>query len=218
VLPGALVDIIITDYDGVDPTDADNALLRAKYIRFLQHIYNYVWNVREWEWTYKESALSMAAAANSVALPTDFQSIGSHGSLYQGTLRFTPRPRYYVERLRGEGGLQSTVFSVWGSKVQIPYTVSAITAFTLFHRFMPETMVDGPAEEPPAPPTDMLIPERYVHTVLLPGLIFRSQEKKQDARKTWSDQFNAGLTQMASEENPGKFESARMPLAVRGGW
>lgn len=217
MIPGALVDIVITDYDGVDPTDADNANLRVKYLGFLQHVYNYVWSVREWEWTYKESAVIADIGDYTLPLPTDFQSIGSQGSLFDDArrIRMSPKPRWMVERLRREGsmsGVGTPIFAIWSSFIQLPYIVPIGAAFTLFHRFAPEALVDGAEAE------EMLIPDRYARTVLLPGLLFRTQEKKQDSRKTWSEQFNAGLAQMASEENPSKHEGVRMPLAVRGAW
>jgi hypothetical protein len=209
--PAAAISIIISDYDSADPTDADNAALRVKYLRFLQHIYSYVWNIREWEWTYKEATVTITAGNNYVALPTDFQSLGQQGSLYdQNGLQFVPKARYIVERLRRSGGSSTGIFAVWGGKIQLPYAVSATTVLTIFYRLRAETLADGS--------TEMTIPDRYAHTVIIPGLVFRAQEKKQDARETWSQQFNSGLSQMAAEENPSKFENVRMPLMMRGGW
>ena len=215
--PRAAIDIVISDYDSVDPTDLDNSPLRTKYLHFLQHIYNYVWNIREWEWTYKEAPITVIANSGSAALPTDFQEIGSQGVLMDSKrVQFFPKPKYVVERLRraGNAGFGSVlnIFAVWGGSLQLPYAVSTDTVFTLFYRMRPEMLADA------TPGVDMTIPDRYAHTVIIPGLIFRSQEKKQDARQTWSQQFNSGISQMAVAENPSKFENAKMPLARRGVW
>lgn len=210
-----LIDVVISDYDSVDETDSDNAALRSKYRRFLQHVYNYVWSVREWEWTYKESALSVLAGADNVALPTDFLSIGRQGSLFDTNRRVSLRPKakWLVERVRREGsigGMTVDCFAVWAGKIQLPYVVSAATPLILFHRFRPETLVDNA--------TEMTIPDRYAETVLLPALIWKAQTKKQDARPTWGEQFQAGLSEMAANENPLLNEPLKMPLAVKGAW
>ena len=208
--PRDLISIVISDYDSVDPTDSDNTALRAKYLRFLQHIYNYVWNVREWEWTYKEAPLTIVSGADSVALPTDFQSIGQQGTLFDsGGTPLYPKARYVVERMRRAGGGWG-FFAVWGGKIQVPSIVSSDTLFNFFYRQRAETLADDT--------TEMVVPDRYAYTVFLPGLVFRSQEKKVDERKTWSEQFQAGLSQMAASENPSQHEVVRMPLAMRGGW
>jgi hypothetical protein len=214
--PTTIIDEVISDYDDVDPTDADYATLRAKYRRFLQHVYNYVWNVREWEWTYKESSLTILSAGNNVALPNDFLSIGQQGSLFDNGrgVALRPKAKWIVEKLRRQGplgGLNADIFAVWQSKIQIPYTVGSNTAFTLFHRFRPDTLLDDGA-------TEMLLPDRYAETVLKPALVWRSQTKKQDARPTWGEQFQAGLSHMAAAENPLLAEPAKMPLALKGVW
>ena len=212
--PKALIDSVISDVDGIDPTDVDNALLRAKYLRALQQIHNFVWNVREWEWTYKESAaLSMTAGTNYVALPIDFGSIGQQGSLFDENrrIRLYPKAKYVIERMRREtSGSNSPIFAVWEGKIQIPYVVASTTPFRLFHRLRPPVLADGIVE--------MSIPDRWTDVVLYPGLVWKSMTKKQDDRQTWAQQFQAGLSQMASDENPSLHENVRMPLAIRGGW
>lgn len=213
--PTTIIDEVIEDYASVDPSDADNVQLRKKYLRFLQHVYNYIWNVREWEWTYKESALSMLAGASSVALPDDFHSIGHQGSLFDDARRvgLIAKSRWEVERYRKQGnvgGLHLDIFAVWGGLLQIPYVVTSATSFTLFHRFTPEILLDDGS--------DVILPHRYVETVLKPALVWKVQTKKQDARPTWGEQFQAGLSQMAANENPMVNSPVKMPSASKGSW
>ena len=215
--PTAAITSVITIHDDVDPSDPSTAALRTKYLSFLQQLHDYVWSAREWEWTWKEATLSVLANASSAALPSDFLSIGSQGALHdpQG-VRMRPVSRYVLERLLRGGGAGSrpaiSVFSIWGGSVRLPFTATSTTAYTFFYRYRSPTLADGGIG------AEMPIPDRYVNTVLIPGLIWKSMTKKNDARETWGQQFQAGLAQMVSEENPLNFAGMKMPMAIRGGW
>jgi len=214
-MPAAdLIDAVIQDYDAVDPTDVDNSPLRAKYLRYLQQIYNYVWNIREWEWTYAETLINGNANQDYLALPETYLGMGQQGSLWNDSLRLRlyPKAKYFVERIRRENAQGSAVpiFGIWGGQIQLSYVMTTPTPFRLFHRILPETLTDDD--------TPFTIPNRWELVVLLPGLVWKSQTKKQDARPTWGQQFQAGLSQMAAAENPSQHELLRMPVAVRRGW
>ena len=211
---GDLIDTIIRDYDAVDPTDSDNAALRAKYLIYLQQIYNYVWNIREWEWTYAETPITGTAGRDYLDLPETFESMGQQGSLWNDSLRLRlyPKAKYFVERIRRENAQGSAVpiYGIWAGQIQLSYVMTSSTPFKLFHRVMPETLTDDD--------TPFVMPSRWEMVVLLPGLVWKSQMKKQDARQTWGQQFQAGLSQMAAAENPSQHELLRLPVAVRRGW
>lgn len=209
----SIIDSAINFYDGVDADDADNSARRARLLNFLQHIYDYVWNYRTWQWTYKKSTITITAGNDSVALPTDYAEFSPSGGLTDQS----SRTRFYeispleMNRIRVEGpGSTLNVFSIFDGKIQIPAAVSANKIFDIFYRMRAETIADSTAT--------LVIPDRYVNLVLLPGLIFRTQEGKNDARTTWKEQFQAGLSQMASLENPLKTRTVRWPMSYPRAW
>lgn len=217
--PKGLIDNAISYYDDAEPDEAQNAKRRARLLLFLQHIYDYVWNYREWEFTYKEgAALVVLANGNNVALPTEYMEFSKRGSVFDTArrIRLQEVSIHLVERMRNElssasgGGVLNDGFAVSQGKIQLPYTVSSNTSLVPFYRIRAETLVDDT--------TPMLIPDKYANLVLLPGLVVRTQESKQDARETWGKQFVEGLSQMCMLEQPQKSAVRRLPLHTRGAW
>lgn len=214
--PKAIIDEHITIYDGLDPNDDSITSRRVQLTAFLQHINSYIHNYREWEWTYKESDITIAAGNLNANLPTDFMEFGSNGSLFVSSTgeRLVEKSRYYVERLIWEhdvnNGINTRYFAISGGTITRTFLMTVNTLHTLYYRRTPETIAYNT--------TTMLIPDKYIETVIKPGLVFRSQQSKNDARDIWGGQFRDGLSQMCKVENPVKTSIRRMPLAIRGAW
>jgi hypothetical protein len=225
--PQTVINQVLGAYDGVDWLDADNANRRATLLLFLQHIYDYVWNFREWEWTFCETDLTAATGDNFAPLPIDPASppvwleFGRNGGLWgPDKRRYREVSKYTLERYRqGQATLQrdAGIFTIAGGCIQLPAAATGSLVLTAFHRFAPEILVD--ANEPAPPATyAFIMPARFVNTVLIPGLVFRMQESKNDARDTWGGQFRDGLAQMCAIENPMKTGTHRLPYAVPNAW
>lgn len=208
--PKTCIDTALRFYDNIDPDDGDNTSRRARLLSFLQHVYEYIHGYREWEWTFTETAVNISAGQNSVALPTTFLEFGRNGGLYEvsSKTRLFEISRQELEQLRQRGSTDTGVFSIFSGKIQVPGT--GARSFTAFHRVVAETLVDDD--------TAFLMPAKYINTVLIPALVYRVQQSKQDARDDWSGQFREGLSQMCALENPMKTSAQRMPLAMRGVW
>lgn len=217
--PKDVIDTVIRDYDSVDPADADYAARRVRLLGYLQMILRYVWNFHEWNFTYKELAFTIAANANSADIATvlpDFLEFGYNGSIFDTDrkIRLREKTMYVLERTRqqmGSSGFNYSYFAVFGGKIQIPYTATSLLNLLAFYRFVAPTLADDTT-----PFTFGL--DKYTDTVLIPGLLFRSQQSKQDAREVWGQMFQQGLVQMSTVENPVKTGTRKMPLAVRGAW
>lgn len=218
--PQYIIDSVVSYHDDLGTGEAPAADLtrrRARILNALQFVYELVWNFREWSWTYKESAaFTIASGANSTAAITtimaDFLNFGREGHLYDTDrkIRLDEKARYLVEALRRESSssVNSRIFAIFDGKIQIPYTAPSTLNLIAFHRKKAETLADNS--------TEMVIPDPYADTVLLPGAIWRSQESKRDIRETWKAQFQEGLRQMCELENPGLSAPQKMPLANRG--
>jgi hypothetical protein len=211
--PDGLIDSTLAYYDGVDPDDGDNAARRAQLLQFLQHVYEYVRNYREWQFTYKTGTITILAGTTSIAVPTDFMEFGGNGHLYDPSrrLRMIEATIHDFERLRQElTASPDYYFAVIDDKIHVTVAPAANRALTIIYRTKPETLADGT--------TTILMPDRYANLTLLPALIYRAQQSKNDARDTWGSQFRDGLSMMCALENPVQTGVRVMPRAIRGGW
>jgi hypothetical protein len=204
-------------YDNVTATDAQNTTRRARLLVYLQHVYSYVFALREWQWVFMETPFTIAAQANSAPLSvlTSFMRFGRNGSIFDTDrrIRMREKTRYIEQRTKqqlGGTGFNYPFFAITGGNIQIPYTSSSILNLVGYYVRKPEVLTDTAAA--------LLIPDPYGDTVLLPGLAFRAQESKQDARETWKNQFRDGISEMLMIENPSQTATRRLPLAVRGAW
>lgn len=210
--PKLIIDSVIADEDGGVVTDADNAPRRALLLKRLQMINDYVHNYRPWEWTFKEGNVTVLVNTNSIALPTDFLEFGEDGSVHDAAgNEWRRNGRGFIERLRKQGANSFVAFcyAIWDGKIQLAYSPTTATVFTLYYRRRAEVLVDNT--------TAMLIPDRYRSTVIDPGLTARAQESKQDSRDSWFGYLREGLTQMCKLENPMQTRGMRWPSAIRGG-
>lgn len=215
--PKDLIDKTINFYDDVDAQDADNDTHRARLLVFLQHLYSFVWNYLEWEWTYTDvNTITIPGGEDSELLAnglTRFLEFGHNGGLFHPDgRRMTEKSRYEIQNMRRSGGgvgiSDPYVFGVFGGRVHIPYEATSDIELSAFYRMAAPELVDDT--------TALEIPDRYASTVLLPALVYQAQESKNDARDTWGAQFREGLSQMARIEFPEKTTRRKMPLANRG--
>jgi len=223
--PAAIITEVMTAYDGVDGTDVDNVGRRARYLMWLQHTNNYVHMYREWEWTFATTTLTIIAdplnvaydGGNAIALPANFLEMSRNGGLCDSTgLKWGEVSVYQMQRLRTEGlgNVSVPVFAIFGGRIQIPYVVTSDLAFTLIYRIAPDVLVDNVTP----PVIEMTIPGRYKDLVIIPGLIHRSQESKNDARvDRWAGYFTDGLAIMCARENPLQTKFKQFPGSLPGG-
>lgn len=224
--PSAIITQLIEIVDGISSSDADNDPRRARILFWLQFINNFVHLYREWEWTYASAQLTILGSSlaptydggNKIVLPTNFLETSRHGGLYDTTgRRWQEESVYMLQRLRAEGlnSDQASSFSIFNSRIQIPFITSSDLVFNLVYRMRPDVLVDDLT----APITEMTIPDRYKETVIIPGVIHKMKEAENDARTAqWAGYFTDGLQQMCERENPVQTRFRQWPKAIRRGW
>ena len=211
--PAGAIDIIMRDYDKVDPADSNNSALRTQYLGFLQDVYDYAFDFRDFEWTFDETNVTLSSGQNSVALGTTFAGFGTHGGLWDSSrrVRLTERSKSYIKALREEGPLTDSLeFAIFDSKFQFPFTASSNITYRAFHRVRAETLVDNT--------TEMVLPDRWCRRIVLAGLRVRSQLAKSDARQDWKGLLKDGMGQLCRDENPLRSGVQKMPMGVSAGW
>ena len=212
-----IIDDVLQNHDGVDPTDAAATPRINKLLFFLQDVNDYVHNYREWEWTFTEGNVTIPTNQNYGAYPTNFMEFGRNGGLWDPSrhIRLHEESRYRIERYRNETLVSlasAQVFGNWGGQIQLPFTNTGGTiTYLAFYRQAPDILIYDNS-------TVLQMPDKYRYLIMTRGLVARAQQSKQDARGDWRDSLINGLSLMCATENPRKTSLQKFPASVRGAW
>lgn len=226
--PYTLISAVLSDYDNVDPTDSDYAERRVRLLTYLQQVYDMVWHHREWEFKVRTKTDTLNAGDTSFSLPTDYEDIGTSGGLYMGSVG---SPKTWVEEVSiqemtrrltvvGDAPALPDIFAIYynvtnGPSVNFP-AIGANAEYTLIYTGQPDTLTDEPDVQAQTF-VPFAIPGRYHASVLLPGLVAKSQEGKGDARE-WRAHFDEGLKAMVTRERPRKSVTQQFPATIPPLW
>ncbi len=216
-----LIDDLLRDLHGIDPADGENAAARTRAQRNAQRALTYVWGFKLWPFRYVAagSAVILSGAPYSVALPSDFMSFGSDGSvvlpelkrqldwlpLREVLLRINGDPRTDEPAVYSEG----TETAAGVRKLFVyPGTNADRTVVFPYVRKAP-TVVDSAT-----PPTGLEeIPVDYHETVIKEGTIYYEMRDIGDLRTTDQKQeFMRNLIGMARDLVPGLEAPLKWPV------
>lgn len=202
-----LIDQYLDEYEGVNPTDANNARKRRRALGYGNHTCSMVEGFRNWEWMYGMDTPIILVGTNSIAVPSDFDGPSTQTRIYREGFK---DPLEYVSpgkliELR-EYGAFSNHYSVFDLLLQIPYLATADTNYTMHYRRTTPRYSDNANE--------LRIPDRYRDNVVFPGIVALGQEGKLDGRGTWGTAFKAGLGQMCARENPMQEGITMLPMRM----
>lgn len=212
--PTDLIEAVLADDDGTDPTSLTVINRRTALARKLHQMNAYIHSFRPWEWTYVSGETMLEANMTLAGLPEDFQEFSETGGAWRRDTGqpLVERSKRIVEDYRRSGQYQFLkFFAIWGGAMNFTYTHTGATIhLDLLYRTKPELIQDqGP---------EMLLPDKYVWTVLYPAFLARIKESKNDSRENWTEQLRGGLSEMCQQENPLKTEPRALPLARRRAW
>lgn len=216
----ALIDAVISYTDNSSSSDGDNALRRLRMLQWCQERFEEIWYFRQWPFRARTGTVTVAAAANSGDLPSDFAEIGDQGGVYDGVIPLTEisQQQLVTERQSGNRMLSSYVYAIFDynsstlrKKIQT-LTLGATTAFDLNYLSAAPTLADSTGA------TNNLddIPVQYHQTVILPAVVARARMSIGDDRD-FENNFMRGLAHMVAQERGRKNIVRRLPLS-RGMW
>lgn len=217
----AFIDAILLRTENQTSTDAANSPRRTRILEWSQQLFEEVWNLRPWSWTMDTATITVAAAANSVALPSDFQEFGPEGGAWQATGITNPRrlqevnPQIVQELQNGSQSFSiHQVFAVFdrddnvGTQEFQVGKCSSSTNFTLLYKRLAPTLVDATDS------TNNLqqIPASWHYSVLLPGVQALSARSKghQGLEQDYMSQYRRGLERMIAQESRRRSSVQRM--------
>lgn len=211
--PEDVINEVISSRDGTNPATSSNAPRRAQLLGSLNQMNSFIHNYKPWEWTHTEGNITILINTAAIALPADFMEFGREGSVYDVArkIRYIEKSRHIITRMRREGNARPYWFCISGGTITLPYTVSSALTLTLAYRVVPEVLVDDD--------TDMMLPDKYARTVIIPALTRCGQQAKGDPRPDWAAELKDGLSQMCAIENPCKTSGISVPSVYGGaGW
>lgn len=158
-----IIDIALSQGDNVPESDAGYIDRRRRALNFLREVLHEVWWTRDWPWKKTEADVTVLATESSVAVPSNFDSIGNYGGVYRvvgGQQQFPPLelvPESIVMESR-TGTYRSSfprIFALFGQDpatlvdlIQVP-TVDADTTLRLFFQKQPPRLRDyGDPDQP----------------------------------------------------------------------
>ena len=192
-----LKDQIIGHIDNTPPSDADVTDSATRILEHLIAIVNDICTRRSRRWRRRTSSL-LTFTSGSVGVPSDFGEMGPYGGLFNsGTgekLRETDESEIVL--LRQGLSARNDVFAIYDQdtttgvmKFQIP-TTAALTAYASYLAATPTLDYTANNDK-----LKVAVPAQYHQTVIVPGVQWKRQRAKGDARSNeYRSQYEDQLT------------------------
>ena len=158
-----LIDIALSQGDNVPESDAGYIDRRRRALNFLREVLHDIWWERDWPWKKTQTDVTVLPGDDSVAVPSDFDSIGTYGNIFRlvGGLQQYPPLELVPEAMVMEyrtGNYRSSyprIFALFGQDpttfvdlIQIP-TADADVPLRVFYQKQPPRLLDfGDPEQP----------------------------------------------------------------------
>lgn len=198
--PQSLIDAALTYFEGLDPNDLGNLRNRAQALLLLQQVLDEVENERDLKYLYKDDAtMTLAAAGTTATPPTDYRDMGMEGKLYVPLLsRDVEGPKMDQEILdaryyNGQAPRCIEEFGFWNGLFQFA-VADAAYAFQLHYLRKTAILVDDT--------TPFVMPVQYHSTVLLSGVLSRTNMVKDELRNEQANVHQRNKAQMYVRERP----------------
>jgi hypothetical protein len=158
-----LIDIALSQGDNVPETDAGYIARRRRALNFLREVVHDIWWQRDWPWKKTQADVTVLVNETSVAVPSNFDSIGNYGGVYrlEGGLHYYPPLELVPESvvMESRAGSHTTsiprIFALFGQDpntfvdlIQVPIA-SANLGLRLFYQKQPPRLLDyGDPDQP----------------------------------------------------------------------
>lgn len=209
-----LIDQILHSGDNVSLSASDYGDRRTRISEYAIWTINDFTFRRHWKFRRKKSSL-LTLSAGSVSVPTDFIALGPYGGLYSGATgdRLRETDEQEVQDIRQANGDNQWVFSIFSQDgttglqlIQVP-TPAALTLYAWYERGVPtldeSTNVDK---------LKIAVPEPYHQTVLIPGILAKTQRSKGDSRTVeYLQAYEDGIKNAIRDEKRQQSGTRRAP-------
>lgn len=210
-----LRDQIIGHSDNTAPSDSDVTDLGTRILEELIAIVNDVAFRRPWRWRRRTST-ALTFSSGAITVPTDFAEFGPFGGLYNVATGedLDEVDEKEIMMLRQRLSTRTDIFAIFDQdttsglqELQVPFTGSGFQAYTSYLCAPPTLDYTTNNDK-----LKVAIPVQYHQLVLVPGVQWRRQRSKGDARSSeYQGQYEAGINAMRRNEKQRRTESVQMP-------
>lgn len=194
-------------FEGLTQDDLANSKNRSQLLILLQGIMDELENERDLKFLYKTETITVLQGTSSIALPTDFKEIGEEGSVWIPALNrevIGPKQQQEVlrERLRGSSSPKEVeIYGLWDSLFQT-VVAPVDTVIDLYYVRTPTALQDSSdiSEAGIDNSTVFLLPSHYHYSVLMPGLLSRSNIVKDELKQTMAEVYERNKAKMYVRE------------------
>lgn len=222
----ALIDALLTHWEEIPATTAEQATMRARILALAQEIVQEIWDYAEWEFRHRSGTLTLPSGAYVVDGPTDFQTTGQSGGLFVDSQRTEIRwmdplhlhrerelravqnntvPKFYsIDNTGTTSGYARFVFDI---------TASGSVTINIYYLATPPVLVDTTGS------TNGLdkIPTEYHQSVVIPGCRWLIALSSGDGRTAeLLVIYQHALARMKSRRRPGQESLERIGQYGRG--
>lgn len=158
-----LIDIALSQGDNVPESDAGYIDRRRRALNFLREVVADIWWSRDWPWKKTQADVTVLSGDSSVAVPYNFDSIGTYGNVFRLSgglqeyppLELVPESVVMESRTGGHSTSSPRVFALFGQDpttlvdlIQVPKAASDIALRLFFQKTPPKILDAGDPEQP----------------------------------------------------------------------
>jgi hypothetical protein len=215
----AITQILARGEDAPD-TDADDDDRRLRTLENIIEVWVTVWLDRPWPRKRKSSQLTMPAGQGYIAVPSDFQSVGHYGGVFQASTGkrldyVNPQEMQEMKRMPGNETDDPSEYSFYDQETSTPFAMRMQTItntsqllFDISFEKVAPTLSDGGGNDSNL----NYIPEAYQQAVIIPGAKALAKLNLGDITQAQFDgQMRRALRLMRAAERPGMDTTAKLP-------
>lgn len=204
-----VIDQVIERSDNIKGTPADYSDRRLRLLDYLREVVDEIWWLRDWPWRMKSGTVTVPAGAGAVVVPADFNDWGHEGGIYGADGQpLDPVSEREILDLREAGHRSDTpdrysIFDedstgmapTYRKMLQFPMNDAAVT-LKLWYQATPPALDESSNNN-----NLRFIPVQYHRNTIVPGVRFKSQQSKSDARSAQSKvEYEAAKAAMLTAE------------------
>jgi hypothetical protein len=211
-----VIDEVFERTDNVRGSPADYVDRRLRLLVYVREIVDELWWLRDWSWQMVRNTVTFAAGDGFALVPADFHDWGHDGALYKVDgcpMRRSNERDIQILRERNHRTTNPEQYAMFGldtatavKLIQIPFN-DADLVLPIWYQSLPPVL-DETAN------VDNLrrIPAQYHRRVVVPGVRYRSEEAKSDARAAKTEEkYETGKAWMLKREARDQNKMVRLP-------
>lgn len=196
-------------FEGLTPDDLANTRNRAQFLLMLQQVEYEVENGRDLQYLYKDDlTITLAQGGNTAIPPADYRDMGAGGKIYVPAIPREldgPKQDSEILALRYENGGAGRCIEEFGYWNKLFQFAVADAAYTFAVHYLRQSQLLADSTDPTLAvdnSTVLLMPLEYHYTVLLSGVLSRSNMVKDELRNEQANVYERGKAQMYVRERP----------------